>query len=216
VDSAIVVLVADTAKADTMKKDTAKKESDASSQFGSMRDSRDGQNYETVRIGSQTWMAENLNYETGNSWCYDNKPSNCLKYGRLYRWESARRACPNGWHLASDADWKWLERTAGMRASEANKQGMRSTRGEGRKLMSSNMGGDDQFGFHVLPGGLGDRTDNSFHLLDTATIFWTATNPEPDSAWIRGFARDQPQAGRRKVPTSVADLSIRCVENSSP
>jgi hypothetical protein len=94
----------------------------------------DGENnYAVVTIGDQTWMAENLNYETSDSWGFFNNGSNCDVYGRLYTWDAAMSACPSGWHLPSDNEWKTLEMFLGMSQSEADDTGWRGS-DEGGKL----------------------------------------------------------------------------------
>lgn len=71
-------------------------------------DSRDNRVYQIVQIGTQTWFAENLNYDANDSTCYDDKTSNCFVYGKLYKGDEAQVACPNGWHLPAVAEWQTL------------------------------------------------------------------------------------------------------------
>lgn len=67
--------------------------------YGTYKDPRDNKTYRTVVLHNLTFMADNLNYETENSWCYNNQASECETYGRLYTHEAAKSACPTGWHL---------------------------------------------------------------------------------------------------------------------
>jgi len=68
-------------------------------------DPRDSTVYRVVRLVGQDWMAENLNYAMANSWHYENDPLIGSVYGRLYTWEAALDACPEGWRLPDNEDW---------------------------------------------------------------------------------------------------------------
>ena len=120
-------------------------------------DYRDGQIYKIIAIGNQIWFAENLNYEMDNSWWFDNYSSNGDIYGRLYNWNAALTACPNGWHLPTDEEFKTLEMELGMSQSEVDERGFRGTN-EGSKMKSTEGweefgNGINSSGFSALPGG---------------------------------------------------------------
>ena len=66
-----------------------------------MKDKRDNKTYQLKSVGGKLWMAQDLNYETSNSKCFNDENSNCDKYGRLYNYSAATRACPQGWKLPS-------------------------------------------------------------------------------------------------------------------
>ena len=142
--------------------------------INSLRDSRDGQTYKYVKLGNQVWMAENLNYETANSYCYNDNSINCEKYGRLYEWSAALNSCPSGWHLPSDADFEILvEAVGGENVAGKN---LKST--TGWDLGGNGVG----FGFNALPGGYRSSSGGFGSLGDNAN-FWSATENYESSAY---------------------------------
>ena len=178
-------------------------------------DPRDGQKYKTVKIGNQTWMAENLNYKTKNSWCYGNDPANCKVYGRLYTWDAALTACPPGWHLPTDDEWKTLEIDLGMNQSEADDWGRRGT-DEGKKMKSTsgwkkNGNGTNSSGFNALPGGY--RTSNGlFSSLRRYSKWWLSNEYSGAYAWRRGLYYDFDRV-ERGLNNETYGFSVRCLKN---
>ena len=136
---------------------------------GSMKDSRDGQTYSTVKIGKQTWMAENLNYKTDNSYCYNDSSVYCEKYGRLYTWDAAMEACPSGWHLPTESEFNTL--LSSVDKSKSAKE-LKSTTGWYDKGENGN--GTDKYGFSVLPSGYKPDV-GAFLEMGGFTVFWGST-----------------------------------------
>jgi len=114
--------------------------------FDVLTDGRDGQEYRIVRIGSQTWTAQNMNFGSKDSWCYSNDPALCAIYGRLYAHEAALTACPSGWHLPTDDEWIALTAAVGGNSGAGT-----SLKSAGGWNLSG--GGRDMSGFRILPAG---------------------------------------------------------------
>lgn len=166
-------------------------------------DLRDGQEYKTVKIGKQTWMAQNLNYETEYSYCYNNKESNCSKYGRLYKVNVAYEACPIGWHLPSEDDFKTLVKAAGGRKSAGKKLKSKSGWKKGGN-------GTDAFGFSAFP--VGRAYYEKFYEEGAAASFWSSTCCEMDMAYYLGLWSNRNEASVDYIGEDYA-LSIRCVKD---
>ena len=163
--------------------------------YGSLTDTRDNQTYKTVVVGTQTWMAENLNFDTLNgtgSWCYNNLASNCATYGRLYDWSTVMAGsvssatspsrvqgiCPSGWHVPSDAEWMVLTNFVGGARTAGTKLKANSS------LWSTNTGTDD-YGFSALPGGY--YYGWGFNDVGHSGIWWTATEYSSTRAYYWGM-----------------------------
>ena len=175
--------------------------------IGSITDSRDGQTYKTVTIGTQTWMAQNLNYETANSYCYRDNPNKCTEYGRLYMWAAAISACPSGWHLPTKAEFETLFTAVGGQ----------STAG---KILKSTSGwddygdGSDAYSFSALPAGY--RSPIGYYFSEGGEAnFWSSTESKSDVAYGMNLGCYYDNASLSYNNVKDAGLSVRCVKGEA-
>jgi len=201
------------------------------------RDYRNGKIYKAIRIGTQTWMAENLAYrlypesellstaegpidnvvgDEGFSFEETTVSSKKEQFGLLYTWDEAQEACPAGWHLPADEEWKVLEKSLGMSTAEADRRGRRQSDSEANKVKSvqnwyKEGNGDNQSGFNVQPAGMiteyGKKIRHGSHAY-----FWTATSANSSKAWFRDvyFAKN---GINRLYYKKDASYSVRCVKD---
>ena len=186
-------------------------------------DERDGTEYCTTTIGTQVWMADNLQFASdSNAYINLSNPSTVnAVYGRLYTFSEANQACPNGWHLPTDEEWKIMEMTLGMSALEADALNERGTN-EGAQLKSGdgwnssvNVGveGTNTVGFNALPSGEWNPSFGPFFHLGAEASYWTAsTYDTTTAAWMRTLAYDNARIKRSYV-TPKMGFSCRCVKD---
>jgi uncharacterized protein (TIGR02145 family) len=200
--------------------------------FSLFTDSRDNKNYLAVNIGTQTWMAENLNYTpaSGGHKCPNEANSNCTTYGRQYDWATAmalassynstlytasakhKGICPTGWHLPSQAEWTTLVSSVGTNPG---------TKLKAHYGWKNSGNGTDNYGFEALPGGYieyGTLNDVARGFKELG-LWWTTSVYNASNAYNRGMTSDGPNVV--KYGTEANDysmtkrnmLSVRCVKD---
>ena len=200
---------------------------------GTVTDERDGQTYKTVKIGSQTWMAENLNFATDGSVCYNDSAEYCAKYGRLYQWSDAmdsvgrwgnvgkgcgsygtcepkglvRGVCPEGWHLPKTKEWEILFAAAGGKYSAGVK--LRSTSG-----WKNDRNGTDDYSFTAVPaGGMGIWAKETFVNGGNYAFFWSSTEEGSFYAYYMYLKFSSEEAAFNTYYSKDFWLSVRCLKD---
>jgi len=202
----------------------------------------DGMVGNIVTIGTQTWMAENLNCNVKGSRCYNDDPSNCEKYGRLYNWATAmslpsscnssscsnqvqsphRGICPSGWHIPTSADWDNLLRFVDNENNGLGeeREGHYHSETAGNYLKAANgwdeHSGEDIYGFAALPGGYGTfyfSDDVSFDDVDRIGIWWSTSEGDASNAYKREMINVRTNVlSWGSIYKSVMN-SVRCVQD---
>ena len=195
--------------------------------YGSIIDI-EGNNYRTIQIGTQTWMAENLRttlYNNGtkisNVTWPENNSSNKDIYGAFYNHYvvNSGKLCPAGWHVPTDEEWKQLEMELGMSRASADTSyvdfdvygaGERGT-DQGARLKSAVgwlawegmlVKGNNSSGFSALPTG-----DNYGGTAGCCTTFWCFGD-----SWGRSLSSTDSKVGRA-VFYEQYELSVRCIKD---
>ncbi len=181
-----------------------------SAQRTGFSDPRDGQKYDTVHIGNQVWFAENLNYNTEDSYVYNNNASNAELYGRLYLWEAAVNACPEGWRLPSKTDWEELISYLDADPQNIN-PGSAIRKKTGWYKDSNNI--TNSTGFSALPGGIFSKTLDIYNNVGHYAYWWTSTNESSTNAWMfllyyQGTTQFDPCYDKK-----IYGMSVRCIKN---
>jgi uncharacterized protein (TIGR02145 family) len=206
---------------------------------GTFPDPRDNREYTWVRLRNQTWMAENLAYlpqvspaQKGSVfipqyYVYDYQGNdvfaaqmelNYSRYGVLYNWTAAGHACPAGWHLPKDKEWRTLEKNLGMKPYDLEFTGWRESGSVGRLILADSLPDKGWTirrgkGFQVVLAGY--RTPaTGFQYLGSSAVFWTATAGGPDISWSRTVDRKQSGVSRITDDRSHG-FSVRCVKDSN-
>ncbi len=186
----------------------------------------DGNVYNTVVIGEQTWLKENLkslHYSDGTPipdvLAYNNSDSLAQIYGLLYTWDAAMRnstqpgaqgVCPDGWHIPTDQEWSEMENYLGGASVAGGK--MKDT---GTVYWEApNTGASNSSGLSVLPGGEFDAfyNPNQFSLINQYAVFWTSTQVSTLKARERYLAYNS-SASLIYDWYKVMNYSIRCIKD---
>ncbi len=203
----------------------------------SFTDTRDGNSYQIIKIGTQVWMRENLAWlpavgissvgsDTHKHYYVYGYEGNDLKaaravpdyktYGVLYNWPAAKSACPAGWHLPGDDEWKTLEKSLGMSETEVDNSMWRSSGNVGMQMKSDagwlDRGNGNNFSrFSAIPAG-SRYYDGDFGCRGNRALFWTATKSDEANAWGRYLYSDM-NAVFRGVYGLSTGFSVRCVKD---
>jgi len=183
---------------------------DFTDEAGTFIDIRDRKTYKWVKIGNQIWMAENLNFSKGVwSRCYDDKNSNCITYGRLYNWKTAKNACPAGWYLPSDAEWMTLITSLGDESFAGGKMKESGT----QHWIFPNTNATNESGFTALPGGaVNMNIDGDFDGIGKEGHFWSSYKSDVEGALEFRISYNDDDL-KNEYQNTQNEFSVRCVKD---
>ena len=200
-----------------------------------------GNTYNTIKIGEQWWMVENLRVRVYNDstpvtevrltehdtvWANKRTGAFCIldiRYGLHYNWfavTNSKKIAPAGWHIPSDEEWKILEEELGMSKEESDKTSWRGNKESEKLIPEASVGwpaagsiyGSNESGFSALPGGCRLFNGRSGEVSGTA-YWWSSTQRDASTAWYRNVSSSNNKIFRYDVDKNYG-LTIRCVKDN--
>jgi uncharacterized protein (TIGR02145 family) len=153
------------------------------------------------------WTTENLTVDIDGSHCYNDAPSNCVRYGRLYTWDSAQRGCQSlgdGWRLPTNDEWRQLAKHYG---------GLREESDNGGRAAYTTLMTGGRSGFNAVLGGSRVSDDEQFSRLEAHGFYWTASASAATSAWFYNFGKGGLSLNRHRDGHKQMAISVRCVRD---
>ena len=156
-------------------------------------------------LDSKEWTTANLDVDASPSYCYDDAEPNCRRYGRMYTWASAQRACQSlggGWRLPTDDEWRQMaKRYGGVSSDSVDK---------GRAAFTALLSGG-RSGFNAVLGG--NRSDGNYARLEAHGFYWTASANDPATAPYYNFGKGGGALHRQPEGEKEMAISVRCIRD---
>jgi len=200
-------------------------------------DTRDQQTYDIAYIGSQVWMAENLNYESDSgSFCYDDDETYCNLYGRLYSWDVAmttkntnstfpenKGVCPDHWHIPSETEWRtlieYIANDAGLTISDEDHwremgNELRATSEDWKEISENERHQPkDSYGFSAQPGGIRIGKEN-YADKNSLGYWWSSSETGAEIAAGTTIGSLSGLSKSTLYSNKKYGKSIRCIQNA--
>jgi uncharacterized protein (TIGR02145 family) len=192
-----------------------------------------GQTYNTVQIGTQCWLKENLNIGTRidggqqqmnnniiEKYCYNDLESNCNVYGGIYQWDEMMQfysmpgvqgICPIGWHIPADLEWRTLTTYLGSSIAGGKMKTTGTIQAGTGMWNTPNTGATNESGFSALPGGWGDY-DGTFKKMGDEAAWWSSSQDNWNTYWER-IVEYSVSYVHEGVSYSNGGFSARCVKD---
>ncbi len=182
------------------------------SQTKEFKDPRDGKVYKTIKIGKKRWFAQNLAFKpnSGKYWAYNNNEEGMDVYGYLYDAKTALKACPTGWHVATEREWTSMQFSVGDKYNNGDHLEVAKFV-KAKSGWKKNRNGSDESKLGFVPGGLYDGT--KFYSRGYYAFYWALNNDPNSGSTIIIDGKGTMINAMIRLGPDKSGMAVRCVKD---